>query len=360
MNLQEIRELQSVHAHPCVTITLPTHRTFPDNRQDQIRVKNLVKQATDRLDREFSKREIAPLIARLDDLASHIDYQHTLDGLVLAVNAEMAHEYVLPFALAERVVVDDNFFTRDLVRAYNRTYRYWMLSLSEVATRLFAGTREHLDEVVRGGFPMTHTGPGGLAPLPAGPGANPSRHRDEHHRHFFRAVERAARPILQADPLPLAIAGVDRYQSFFREVAPNADIISTVPGNYDTLTPHQLGQLVWPSVNHGFAARRNEVLDQLAAAVSRHRSASTLGQVWRLARLGQGAVLVVEDGYHQPARINDSGLLDLDVADTEAPDVLDDAVDEVIETVIAKGGRVVFVEDGALSAHGRIAMILRY
>jgi predicted transcriptional regulator len=40
--------------------------------------------------------------------------------------------------------------------------------------------------------------------------------------------------------------------------------------------------------------------------------------------------------------------------------MIDDAVDEVIEIVLAKGGRVVFVEDGALNDHKHIALILRY
>jgi hypothetical protein len=40
--------------------------------------------------------------------------------------------------------------------------------------------------------------------------------------------------------------------------------------------------------------------------------------------------------------------------------VIDDAVDEVIEEVMAKGGSVVFVDDGALEQHQRIAFILRY
>jgi len=32
----------------------------------------------------------------------------------------------------------------------------------------------------------------------------------------------------------------------------------------------------------------------------------------------------------------------------------------MIETMLAKGGRVVFVENGALEAHRRVALILRY
>ena len=39
---------------------------------------------------------------------------------------------------------------------------------------------------------------------------------------------------------------------------------------------------------------------------------------------------------------------------------LDDAVDEVIEKVIAKGGAVFFYEPGVLDLHQRIAAVLRY
>ena len=62
MNLHDLHELQNVHTYPCLTITLPTHRTSPDNKQDPIRVKNLVTEGTNRLLGEFSKREVAPLI----------------------------------------------------------------------------------------------------------------------------------------------------------------------------------------------------------------------------------------------------------------------------------------------------------
>lgn len=361
MNLHDVRELQEIHTYPCLTITLPTHRTSPDNQQDPIRVKNLVTQATNRLLRESSKRELAPLLDRLDALVAGIDYRSTLDGLVLAVNRDIAREYVLPVALKERVVVDDTFFMRDLVRALNRTLRYWVLSLSEQPTQLYSATREHLEEITTGGFPFRHTGPGGDEPLPGGQGVSPSAYRDDRLRQFFREVDRALGQFMAEDPQPLALAGVDRHQAFFREVSSNAgDIIGTLPGNYDHMTAHDLGRLIWTPVKEGFATRRREVLQQLETAVGQHRAASTLSQVWRLAQEGRGELLVVEDGYHEPGRIDASGLLTLQVDDPTAPDVLDDAVDEVITTVLAKGGRVVFVEDGELALHDRIAMLLRY
>lgn len=39
---------------------------------------------------------------------------------------------------------------------------------------------------------------------------------------------------------------------------------------------------------------------------------------------------------------------------------MDDAVDELIEAVMTKGGKIVFVDDGTLAAHQRVALILRY
>ena len=90
-----MHELHDVQTYPCLTITLPTHRTRPDNKQDPIRVKNLVTEGTNRLLGEFSKREVGPLLDRLNALVDRLDYECTLDGLVLAVNRDMAREIVI-------------------------------------------------------------------------------------------------------------------------------------------------------------------------------------------------------------------------------------------------------------------------
>jgi hypothetical protein len=45
---------------------------------------------------------------------------------------------------------------------------------------------------------------------------------------------------------------------------------------------------------------------------------------------------------------------------TSNAQIMDDAVDSLVETVLDKGGRVVFTDSGALEEHNRVAMILRY
>ncbi len=361
MNRHDIRLLQAVRLYPSVTITLPTHRTSPDNKQDPIRVKNLVTEATNRLLNEFSRREVEPLLSRLEALVNDIDYRYTLDGLALFVNRDIGRMFMLPFTLPERVVVDETFWTRGLVFALNRTPRYWVLALSEQPTRLFEGVREHLQEITDEGFPMIHTGPGGERGLPNDPAVNRSAYRDERHRQFFRQVSAALTPFITDDPLPLALVGVDRYLAFFREVSPHASaVITTLTGNHDKTPAHELGKLVWPLVEQNLAIRRAEALKALDAAVGAQKYASTLGEVWRFAREGRVDVLLVEEDYHQAVQVADDGMTLTPVDDPTLPGVLDDAVDEIIAVVLDKGGRVVFVDNGALPQHQRIATILRY
>jgi len=361
MNRQDILLLQQISGYPAVTITLPTHRTLPENKQDPIRLRNLVKQATDRLLSEFSKREIEPILGRLEHLAANVDFRHTLDGLALFVHRDFARAITLPFSLRERVVIDETFFTRDLVFAMNRTPRYWVLVLSEKPTRLFEATRDDLLEIQEGGFPMVHEGPGGEAPLPGGFGIKRSHIRDEAHRQFFRKVDEAFKPFVNGDPLPLAVVGVERYQAFFDEISNHKNaIIARVSGSYDKTSAHELGKLVWPVVKEALAEERHHVLKELDKAIGEQKCVSTIGEVWRLAHEGRGRLLLVEEDFHCPAVVDESGLILSPAQDPEAPGVIDDAVDEIIETVLSKQGKVVFVENGQLAEHQRIALILRY
>jgi len=361
MNRHTVHLLQQIKGYPALTITLPTHRTSPENLQDPIRVRNLVEQAASRLYKEFSKREIAPLLERLDKLAEGIDYNHTLNGLGLFVNRDFALAIQMPFTLNERVNVGDTFLTRDLVFAMNRTPRYWTLVLSEKPTRLFTCTNDVMVEIQEGGFPITHEGPGGEAPLPGGFGIKKSAYRDEYHRKFFRQIDAALTLFLTDDPLPLVVVGVDRFLSFFNEVTKHKDlIVATLQGSHDKTSSYELHQLVWPLVKSALSEQRQQVFTELDKAIGENKCASTIGEVWRLAKEGRGRLLLVEEDFHFSARVDETDMTLIPADDTTAPDVIDDAVDVIIETVLDKQGKVVFVENGQLESHQRIALILRY
>ena len=360
INREDLKQLQSLKSTPALSILLPTHRTSPDNRQDPIRVKNLVDEATARLSEEFSKRDIEPLLNNLEKIVNEIDYKYALSGLAIYVSHDFAQKYYLPFNVQERVIIDQTFATRDLVYGMNRAQRYWVLLLSESSTRLIAGTAETLEEIIDENFPMQMEGPGANEPLPGGIGVNTSEYLNEMHRQFFRQVDRTLTTYNKEEPLPLIVGGVPRYLSFFNELSQYAQSVKgTLQGNYDKSTLPELSPLVEPLRKSIIEEQRSDALDRLAVAVNSQRVVSTVGEVWRLAQEGRGQLLLVEKDYHQPGIIGENGLLEL-VDSVGGLNVIDDIVDEVIEAVMAKGGDVLFLDNDALSLYQKIALILRY
>jgi hypothetical protein len=361
MNRHDVLRLQQIKGYPCLTITLTTHPASPQNKEDQIRLRNLIREANERLLREFDKRDVAPLISRMDEWARTIDFSSLSAGLAFFANKDFAQAITLPYALPERVVVDRTFLTRDLVFAMNRAQRYWVPVLSEKPTRLFEGSRESLTEVTEGGFPLTHEGPGGEQPLPGGFGVRRSAYRDEYLRKFFRKVDEALKPFLADDRLPLALVGVERHLAFFKEVSQHRDrVVATLRGSYDKASAHELGSLVWPAMRAPLEGQRRQSLLELEKAAGGNRLVTGMPDIWRMAKEGRGRLLFVERDFHYPARTDETGMVLTPADDAAAPGVIDDAVDEIIEFVVSRSGEVVFLEQGQLETDPPIQLIVRF
>lgn len=356
----ELLRLQAVREYPSVSLLAPTHRTAPANKRDRIVVKNLLSKGIARLEKEFGKRAAAPVVKNLKKLVAGLDWNHLQDGLALFANRGEATAIELPFRVKPRVMVDETFATRDLVYTLNRAPRYRVLVLTEKPTRLFEARANQLKEVREKPFPLVHKGPGGAARLPGGIGVNPSAVRDEAHRQFFRKVDAALAEFQKGDRAPLVVVGVDRYLAFYREVTADPEaIVGMVTGSHDAPNPRDLGKLVWPVFQAGSTRQRAEALVRLGEAVSANRHASGIDQVWRAAFDNRCQTLLVETDFVYPADRSPEGDRLLPYSG-QGPAALDDAVDEVIEKVIAGGGAVFFYDPGVLDLHQRIAAILRY
>jgi hypothetical protein len=358
LSRSELKSFQAHRDYPSVSILAPTHRTAPSNKQDPIKVKNLVRKAINRLHGEFKKRVVAAVVKNLQQLVRKVDWQHTLDGLALFASREQSHAISLPFRVKPRAFIDATFATRDLVYAFNRATPYRVLVLSHKSTLYDAWTTV-LDEHRAKPFPMVHRGPGGASKLPGGQGVNPSAVRDEAQRKFFRSVDNAVNALQKANPLPLVVVGVERNLAFYREVTCQSEAIAgMLAGNYDQASPSALGKLVWPVFQSGATLRKTEALVQLDDAVGAHRHASGIDQVWRVAVGAKCRTLLVEKEFKYPANVSPEGDRLLPYTGQGAA-ALDDAVDVVVERVIDSGGEVFFFDSGTLAVHQRIAAVRR-
>jgi hypothetical protein len=333
--------------YPSVSLLVPVDGSTPW----QQRLEALEREAATRLLAEFGPSVDRALLGRLSDAVAGATVPAGARGLAVYVNAQGAGRVGVSVAVRERVVIDDTFATRDLVRHELRSPRYWLLAVSLDEPRLLRGLGASLHP----------------HPLPLADPEPPDNGRDRRGWHPGEIAElgRARRLRALDDALGEAMAGtsdpvivmgaeptVSRFLDRTRHIAKVHVALRRAAGD-DLAT---VSRTVAPAVAHMLARRRAVALDALGRAVGAGVAACGMEAVWLHARRGGGGLLVVEEGFEHPGVIAADGSL-AQAADTAGAGVVDDAVDDAIELVLASGGRVEFVPDGALAPHGRIAFV---
>ncbi|HGO5853463.1 TPA: hypothetical protein ACK3JH_000299 [Mannheimia haemolytica] len=347
MNLKLIKKIQAKQSYPSVTITLPTNRTAPDNEKDPIRLKNLVQNAINRLESEFGKRETLDIAENIQRLAGEVDHQYNLDGLVIFASHEFSALHKLPFRLPERVSIEDNFLTRDLVYAMNRSPIYLLTILSENSTRLFVGHKDILDEVQDYGFPFSLEG----VTANANPNQDISQVRDRIVNDHMRGIGEALLEAQKEIPAPIVVVGVDRNIGHFREGARNSeDIMLYINSGLSNENEHELTKIIWPQIKDALAEERKKIFDEIGAAKGNNLFVGGLNEVWQACVDGRVETLVIEEDLHIAAEVSPDGrnLTELEGNFQQTEDTYEDIVDEMIEKVLQASGRVRFVDNDSL------------
>ncbi|GAA4399252.1 hypothetical protein GCM10023168_06290 [Fodinibacter luteus] len=354
----EVLALQAVREYPaisvlCTTDTAPTMSTTAVARLEQ-----LVDDATRRLRREFGGPVAASLRDDLLHLVDDVKERPTRAAVALYVSSRHVSAWGLPQPVIDRAVVDPTFATRDLVRSLHRTPRHVVLVLTEGEARLFDGTGDTLLPPFGGPFPLVDRTPRGRGR----PQGRPARGHDEHRRTetFLRTVDRALGTYLSLHPAPLVLVGAGRTLTRFTRISTNLQrLAGSVQGSHARTPLPTLARLIRPVLEDYLRSREGEALALLDRRSRTGTVATGMPAVWLASRAERPEMLAVEEGLFYPARVSRDGDLITPAHDLEHPDVIDDAVDEVIETVLRRGGWVALVRDGALSATERIVLTVR-
>ncbi|MFW5792817.1 MAG: hypothetical protein ACOCWC_00935 [Bacteroidota bacterium] len=355
MNRLFLNKLLKVNEYPCVSILLKTYRTSPDNQKTTLTLKKLVKETEEKLLETMTKREAEPYINEIKKIIETVDVRSNMDGLALFVSKNFSDKVDLPFPVKDRVIIDKTFATRDIIKGLNRSTRYYILELSLHGARLFYCFRDEAIEVNNDIFPVKSE----FDSLNLNP-ADISREKEKYIKEFFNNVDKLFQSIFKEDPAPLVLAGVKKNIAYYTEVCDNKSAIAgTLDGNYENAKAHEMGKLTWPIIDSLKQEERQRLIDELHEATGAHKSAFDISDLWRFAKEGRVNILIIEEDFEQKAYLNNKGDLILNSEDS-INGAIEDAVDELAEIVMNKGGRVVFVEKGQLNDFGKIAGILRY
>jgi hypothetical protein len=369
---------------PCLSLFQPTHRIHPDNQQDPIRFKNLVKALEESLHQQFDSDEIQPLLEPMLALVDDHDFWNcTLDGLAVLRSRKVFRVYKLQRPVAELAVVADSFHTKPLLRILQSADRYQVLALNRHEVKLFEGNRDALDEIAPAdGVPRTLTealgeeltDPRQTASAYGGSGGSGGGQAAMHHGHggrkaeldldaerFFRAVDRAVlEHHSKPSGLPLILAALPEHHHMFHKLSHNPFLISeSLDVHPDSLaSTDEFRRRVWHTVEPRYLARLAGLVDTFGSTRSKGLASDDLAEVARAAVGGRVATLLIEARREIPGRV-DASTGELAFDDISHPDC-DDVLDDLGAVALKMGGEVVVVPTDRMPTETGIAAIYRY
>ncbi|MEM6424538.1 MAG: hypothetical protein AAF728_05190, partial [Cyanobacteria bacterium P01_D01_bin.128] len=267
LSKSEFQQLGESASQFSVSIYLPTHVAGPDIRQDSIRLKNLAREAVDKLTHAGMETDAAE--AMLSDAFALLDdqefWRYQSQGLALFLTPETTKVYRLPLNFESLTVVSDRFHLKPLLPLFFDDQYFYLLALSQNQVRFFQATRYQISEIPLENIPASldealkyddpekqlqyHSGSNsGQQPVYHGQGAGQTDDKTD-IRRFLIKVNNGLQTFLNAEKAPLVIASVDYLQSIYQEINTYSNLLTEgVSGNPDTAQPIDLQIAAWEKV----------------------------------------------------------------------------------------------------------------
>jgi hypothetical protein len=276
-----------------------------------------------------------------------------------------------PFPVEEKVMVGDSFEIRDLLYKQDYGLPYLALSVTKKGIRLFHGSWKELEEITDEHFPVKYEeeytyNPPSRSTSYAGQAHVKDFERDKtvleeiRYKDFYRKTDALLGNYRTANN-PVILLGGEEELAWYENVTDHKKyIVGKVHGNYDHLSLTGLAGITWPVIYDHLQQERRKLMDEFIEKTGWEKAISGIRESWHAASQGRALQLLVEKDYRVPGFVGkDDNQLYLD-APAVLHHIITDAVDDLIEMVLEKNGRVTFVDNDMLKDYNRIALITRY
>ncbi|NML38766.1 hypothetical protein HHL17_16270 [Chitinophaga sp. G-6-1-13] len=348
---QALINLSQYTGTPAVTILLSTHRTFPDNKQDSIHLKNLIAEVEKELYEQFDKRIVWPVLDKIKETEKSINHDYNLDTLVIFASADFLLVKRLPIVTTDRYVIGDRFEIRPLLKAVQQSEHYYIISVSRQKIRLLEAFNDKIvQEVKNEDFPyLNHYYT-----------TDPMRLQqdlvvDNLLKEFFNTADKRFKKYYEENPLPVIILGEERNLVFYQEIMDiKGLVVGTHHGSFDDTSDPEIAKVTFPVIQQYIAGKQDTAMQAINAAQSAQRLLVDLNDIYTAAENGQADTLYIEQTYLPTGHI-DKGIISLGNGNGST-----DVTLPVIDTVLHKGGNVVFLDENALDNYQGIALVTRF
>ena len=363
---------------PCISLYQPTHRHRPENKQDLIVFKNLVRKIENSLKLKYPSRKIQPLLEPFRVLAEDRPFwEHALDGLALLANEDRCVVYRLQRPVKEVAIVADTFHIKPLIRVFQSADRYHLLGLNRETFNLYEGNRYGFEEIsLPPDVPRTAREVIGeeeyerqisLAPHSRFSGApifyghtEKNEEIDKNTEKFFRFVDKFVLDnFSRPSGLPLMLVALPEYHGLFHKLSRNPFLMKEglkVAHSPDT-TP-QLKEAVWEILEPTYLEKTRVLVEKYEEARAKWLATDDLSQIARAALQNNVKHLMIEADRQIPLTINPN-TMELEESDLDNPEH-DDLLDDLAELVFRSKGEVVVLPKERMPSDTGAAAIFRF
>ena len=369
----DLDNLLKTQAGPCVSIFLHTERTGREMQQNPIRLKNLLREAEQRLS-DLGVRGADKITKPAHDLEADSSFwRHQGDGLALFLGPDFAESYTLPVAFEDLVVVADHFHLKPLLPMMSSGEHFYVLGLSQKYVKLFRGGRYSVGEVHLTGVPasladalqyddrepslQSHSG-GGARAIFHGQGLGKDDPKDDIKR-YFRLIDAGLHEILKDERAPLVLAGVDYLLPLYREVTEYPHVMPDgVVGSPERVSIEELHARAWEIVTPLFDLDCESAKARYLAVADTPTGTADVKQAIRAAHQGRVETLFVAVGKHLWGTWDETTEA-IHIHETPEPGDLD-LLDAAAAQGWLRGGHVFAVPPDEVPGGGHLAAVLRY
>lgn len=354
----KLKRLANERNNPCVSISMNTHRTHPDNLQDEIVLKNLIKEAEERVISEFGERESEEVLKKLKNISNKIDINYFLDSLHIFISKDTEEITQSIWEVKEnRVYIDDHFAIKPLIIEHNRVSIYLILKLTQDATHLF---EVHNDNVVK--EVENHIFPFGENPHRESSKVqkSDSEFMDTMIREHFRDIDKALVDYIGNQDTKVVVVSTKDNYSKLQQVATKPSIyLGHTDLNYQEKAPHQLVKGAWEIILNDHKNTRTKAIEEVKSAVSENKVLTDLQEIFQASIDGKGDLLIVHKDFQQPVKMIDNRTFEYG-DDPKQEGYIDDITSNIAWNIISNGGSVFFTENDEIKELGNIVLKTRF
>ncbi len=370
-------ELFKTEAETFISLYQPTHRHGPENQQDPIRFKNLIRKIEQSLKGKYDNKKIEALLKPFEALAGDNNFwQHAAEGIAVFATENDCIVYELQRPVEELAIVAESFHIKPLIRIFQSADRYHLLGINQNEFALYEGNRYGVEKVeIDSEIPQTAKeilgdqftestvtaggrGAGGTVVF-HGSGSKKDE-VDKDMERFFRTVDRIildnySRPM----EIPLILVSLDEHHTPFHNISHNPFLLKEgIKTDYSTLSIAELRKSAWEKMEPIYIEKTKKLVDKFENSRAQDQGSDDIVQVAKAAAENRISGLLIESDRIIPGKV-DSNTGEMTEEELGNP-LVDDILDDLAELVFKNKGEVVMLPKERMPSNTGVAATYRY